>query len=174
VVVSSIIPHEWNVNVQTVTDEIVRHFKKMEEHSSHFHDACQALGIAAPFGRSSYAQLGLAEALRDLSNRILDLALCLDADDGSRSRAVTRVVRKIPPSQRSGEVKDSAIIEEYLAVCQTLQAANFASKRVFCTSNTSDYCEAGSQLHPILEAEFDACGLIFTANLPWAVHEITR
>ena len=146
----------------------------MEEHSAHFHDACQALGIAAPFGRSSYAQLGLAEALRDLSNEILDLALCLDADDGSRSRAVTRVVRKIPPSQRSGEVKDSAIIEEYLAVCRQLQAAGFARKRVFCTSNTSDYCEAGSQLRASLEAEFYASGLIFTANLPWAVHEIAH
>jgi len=128
VVVSSIIPHEWKVNVTTVTDEIVRHFRKMEEHSSHFHDACQALGIVAPFGRSSCARLGLAEALRDLSNQILDLALCLDADDGSRSRAVTRVVRKIPPSERSGEVKDSAIIEEYLAVCQRLQAAKFRTE----------------------------------------------
>jgi hypothetical protein len=174
VVVSSIIPHEWNDNVQIVTNEIVRHFEKMEDHSSHFHDACQGLGIAAPFGRSGYAQMGLAEALRDLSKQILDLALCLDADDGSRSRAVTRVIRKIPPSQHRREVKDSAIIEEYLAVCQQLQAAGFARKRVFCTSNTTDYCDPGAQPHPKLEAEFDAFGLTFTTNLPWAVHEITR
>ncbi len=67
-----------------------------------------------------------------------------------------------------------SIIEEYLAVCHRLRAGSFAKKRVFSNSNTSDYCEAGSQLHATLEAEFNTCGLIFTANLPWAVHEITH
>src|SRR5207237_3762788 len=110
-------------NVQKVTGEIVRHFQKMEEHSSHFHDASQALGIVLPFGRASYAQWALAERLRELSRQILDGAILLDADNESRSRAVARVVSKIPPSVKSGEVKDSAIIEEYLAVCRGLQAA---------------------------------------------------
>jgi hypothetical protein len=174
VVVSSIVPHEWNANNQKVTGEIVRHFQKMEEHSSHFHDACQALGLALPFGRASYAQWALAERLRDLSRQILDRAIHLDADNESRARAVERVVKKTPPSQESGQVKDSTIIEEYLGVCQSLQAAGLVRKRVFCTSNTNDYCEAGKGLHPVLACEFAACGLRFPANLPWAVHEITH
>jgi hypothetical protein len=174
VVVSSIVPHEWNANAQTVTGEIVRHFEKMEEHSSHFHDACQALGITVPFGRASYSRAGLAEGLRDLSSRILDGAIHLDADNESRARAVERVLRKTPPSQKGGEVKDSTIVEEYLAVCRRLQAVGFARKRVFCTSNATDYCEAGGRLHPVLDSEFIACSLTFTANLPWAVYEITH
>jgi hypothetical protein len=128
--------------------------------------------MSRPKGR--YAQLGVAGRLRDLSRQLLDKAVCLDADAGCRLRAFERVVDKRPPSEKSGEVKDSAIIEEYPGVCQRLQAAGFARERVFCTSNTSDYCAASAQPHPDLKAEFDACGLTFTTNLPWAVHEITR
>ena len=174
VVVSSIVPHEWNANAQTVTDEMVRHLKKLEEHSSHFHDACQALAIASPSGRTYYSRVGLAERLRDLSRQILDRALSLDPDDASRVRAVTRVVHKVPPAEKSSEVKDCTILEEYLAVCRWLQAAGFTGKRVFCTSNTADYCLSTGKPHPTLKAELAACGLIFTANLPWAVYEITR
>jgi hypothetical protein len=176
VVVSSIVPHEWNANVQKVTDENARHFEKLEEHSLHFHDACLALGIALPFGRASYSQWGLAERLRDLSKQLLDRAICLDADADaeSRSRAVERVIRRLPPSRKSGEVKDSAIIEEYMAVCRRSRTHGFARKCVYCSSNTEDYCEAGGRLHPALDAEFIACGLTFTTNLPWAIHKITH
>ncbi len=174
VVVSSIIPHEWDDNADKVTEVIVGHFEKMEEHSSHFHDACEALAIALPFGRARYAQIGVAGRLRDLSKQLLDKAVWIDVDTGCRLRAFERVVDKRPPSEKSGEVKDSAIVEQYLAVCRRLQAAGFARKRVFCTSNTADYCEASAQPHPALKAEFDACGLAFTTNLPWAVHEITH
>jgi hypothetical protein len=174
VVVSSLVPHEWSDNVQKVTKEIARHLEKMEEHSSHFHDACQALGIAVPFGRAGYSRWGVPERLRDLSEQLLGTAIGLDADLGCRLRAFERVVHKIPPSQGKGEVNGSAILEEYLAVCQRLQAAGFTRKRVFCTSNTSDYCEATAQPHPVLKTEFDACDLTFTTNLPWAVDEITH
>jgi hypothetical protein len=39
VVVSSIVCDEWGANAKGVTNEIVRHFCKMEEQSSHFHTA---------------------------------------------------------------------------------------------------------------------------------------
>jgi hypothetical protein len=174
VVVSSIVSHEWNTNAQGVTDEVIRHLSEMEEHAAHFHDACQALGIGLPFGRANYAHWGLAEGLRDLSKQILDGAIHLDADNESRSRAVERVINNRPPSRKRGEVKDCAIIEEYLAVCRGSRAAGFAGKQVFGSSNTGDYCEAAGRPHPLLEAEFALCSLIFTANLPWAVHEITH
>jgi hypothetical protein len=120
IVVSSIVPHEWSTNAQGVTGEVDRHLNEMEEYSSHFHDACQALGISLPFGRAGYAHSGLAERLRDLSRQILDGAICLDADHGSRARAVERVIFNLAPSHKRGEVKDCAIIEEYLAVCRKL------------------------------------------------------
>ena len=129
---------------------------------------------AVPFGRAGYAHWGLVEKLRDLSQRILDGAIQLGADQESRAKAVERVISNRPPSRKRGEVKDCAIIEECLATCRKSQAAGFAGKRVFCTSNTRDYCETGGRLHPALESEFIACDLTFTTNLPWAVHEITH
>ena len=144
VVVSSIIPHEWNDNVQIVTNEIVRHFDEDGRAFVAFPRCLPRTGHCDTFGRSSYAQLGLAEALRDLSMRILDRSRSSRRRRWKSVQGRDRVIRKIPPSQHSREVKDSAIIEEYLAVCQQLQAAGFARKRVFCTSNTADYCDAGS------------------------------
>ena len=174
VVVSSIVCDEWSANAKGVTNEIVRHYSKMEEQSSHFHTACQDLGIALPFGRAGYAQVGLAERLRDLSSQVLNTALRLDVDNEIWAKAVARVVNNLPPSRKGGEVKDCAIIEEYLAVCGRLQAAGFTGKRVFCTSNTEDYCEAGGKPHSTLAVEFAANALTFTTNLPWAIHEITH
>jgi hypothetical protein len=173
-VVSSIIPHEWKANAQEVTNEVVRQIAKMDEQSSHFHDACEALGISVGFDRASYAGSGLAGRLHDLSLQLLDNSVCLDADDPSRLRAFGRVVANIPPSRKSGEVKDCAIIEEYLAVCRGLQAAGFAKKRVFCTSNTDDYCDPGKKLHANLAVEFSNVGLVFSTNLNWAMHEVSH
>jgi hypothetical protein len=172
-VVSSIVPQEWNDNAPAVTQETSQLLRKMEEQSSHFHDACQALGIAVATPRTRYGQSGLAEALRDLSRSLIDRAIQLDADDMCHSRAVARVIKRTPPALRN-EVKDSAIIEEYLAVCRGLQGTGFARKRVFCTSNTRDYCEAAGGLHSQLAGDFAGCSLIFTTNLPWALHEITH
>jgi hypothetical protein len=173
-ILSSIVPHEWRTNARSVTEEVERHLIKMEEQASHFHDACEALGIAAAFGRPSYAGLGLAESLRDLSGRFLDNSICLDPDDESRVRAIKRVITNTPPARKGREVMDCVIIEEYLAVCRSLQAAGFARKRVFSTSNTDDYCEPGKKIHPSLALEFGPVGLSFTKNLAWAVHELTH
>jgi hypothetical protein len=173
-VISSIVPAEWNENAPEVTAEIIRHLAEMDEQSSHFHDACESLDLSAGFGRAGYSGLGLAEKLRDLSHRILGHAICLTADDESRSRAVARVIGRIPPSKKNGQVKDCAIIEEYLAVCRHLNLSGFGRRRIFCTSNTNDYCEAGKGLHSKLASDFVACDLSFTTNLPWAIHELTH
>ena len=77
-----------------------------------------------------------------------------------------------PPSKKGGEVKDCAIVEECLEVSRPLHAAGFAKKRVFCTSNVNDYCDATKALHANLAAEFAAVGMGFTKDLPWAVHEV--
>jgi hypothetical protein len=172
VVISSVVAREWVANAQDVTAEVTGHFAKMDEQSSHFHDGCEALGIDLAFGRAGYKSAGLAEKLLDLTQRLLSGTLQLDADDGSRARAFERMFNDLPPSRKQGQVKDCVIIEDYLALCRKLQAAGFTNKRVFCTSNTNDYCEAGRGLHPNLADEFSACGLTFTTNLPMAVHEI--
>jgi hypothetical protein len=84
-----------------------------------------------------------------------------------------RVIHNIPPSKRGGEAKDCTILEEYLAVSRRLHAAGFPKKKVFCTSNTNDYCDAGG-LHGVLAAEFAPIGLRFTSNLGWGFHDVTH
>jgi hypothetical protein len=173
-VISSMVPLEWNDNVRAVTEETLRHLREMEEKSAHFHDACQALGISLPSARTRYTKWSLAESLRDLSKSLMDRAIHLDLDAESRNKAVDRVALKMPPARRNREVKDCVIVEDYLAVCRGLQAAGLARKRVFCTSNTHDYCEATGQLCSELALDFAGCSLVFTTNLPWALHEVTH
>lgn len=170
-VVSLLVPKEWRDNVHGVTDETIRHLRRMEEQASHFDDACRALRIAVASPPTAYGRCGLAEALRDRSQSLIDQAVRLDEDPGCRVRAVERVVARVPPALK-GQVKDSAIIEEYLAVCRGLRAAGFSRRRVYCTSNTADYCEASGSLHASLAVEFASQSLIFTTQLPWALREV--
>jgi hypothetical protein len=69
-------------------------------------------------------------------------------------------------------VKDCVIVEECLELTQQVRAFGFTRKCVFCTSNLDDYAGPADGLHPALAADFTAVGLGFTANLPWAVHEV--
>lgn len=170
-VVSSLLPKEWSDNVQAVTDETIRHLRRMEEQATHFDEACRTLGIAVVSTPTAFGKIGLAEALRDLSQSLIDRAVRLDEDSGCRVRAFERVVARVPPALK-GQVKDSAIIEEYLAICRGLKAAGFSRRRVYCTSNTSDYCEPSGSLHSSLAVEFAAHSLIFTTQLPWALREV--
>jgi len=116
--------------------------------------------------------VGLAAALRGLSKGLLDASLRIDPHNDTNMRAFARAATKAPPSRKGGEIKDSTIVEECLEVSRQLHAAGFLRKRVFCTSNTSDYCDASGSLHPALAADFAAVGLSFVTNLPWAVHEM--
>jgi hypothetical protein len=173
-VVASIVPDEWNRHAQKVTDEVNDHYAAMEAQSSGFHDACQVLGIPLSFGRASYRAAGAAEGLRDLSKQLLGHALRLDAEPQTMSGAYNRAVRNIPPSRKGGQIQDCTITEEALALCRKLAGSGFARKRVFCTSNVTDYCEPGKKIHPALAVEFNSVGLVFTTNLGWAVHEVTH
>ena len=108
------------------------------------HQFCGLVGIAPPFPNPGYRLLSLAERLHDLSRQLLDGALCLDPDQDCIIRAHGRASNYMPPSLKGGEVKDATIVEECLEVSRRLQVVGFSPKRVFCTSNTRDYCERGS------------------------------
>jgi hypothetical protein len=173
IVISHLVRHEWGVHQQELLDEADRHLSELQEHSGHFHDACGVLGIAPGFGRANYAAHDVAVRLHDLSRQILDCALVVEQDYECSNRAITRVIYNVPPSKKGGEAKDCTILEEYLAIARRLHAAGFQKKRVFCTSNTNDYCE-GRALHPDLAAEFAVIDLRFTSNLGWGFHDVTH
>lgn len=172
-VISHLVRHEWQAHQPALLAEASKHLAEMEDQAGHFHDACAALGILPGFARANYAGHGMAEQLRDLSRQLLDAALFVASDDACSGRAIGRVIHNRPPSRKGGEAKDCTIIEEYLAICRRIEAAGFTKKRVFCTSNTNDYGEAG-RLHPELAPDFAAVGLRFTTNLPWGLHDVTH
>jgi hypothetical protein len=170
----SMIPREWTDNAEQVRDEENGRLMKLQKPADMFHDTCSTLNITPPFGRPNYSSVGMIERLHEVSKKLLDRSMLLDKDDACRLRGVDRVVFKIPPAEHSKEVKDCVIVEECLELTRQLRANGFTSKCVFCTSNTKDYGEPGGKLHPILDTEFVAIDLLFTSNLPWAVHEVTH
>jgi hypothetical protein len=173
-VVSSMIHREWNDNVVSVTTSVNKHFSQIHNQSSHFLDDCLVLGLGVDLAKVNYSGLGLAEGLRNLSEQLLDVSIRLDPDDTCKVRAFDRTENGIPPSRKGDQVKDSLIIEEYLAVCRLLESSGFKGKRVFCSSNTKDYCGEGKCPHPALALEFAQVGLVYKENLPGAFHELTH
>lgn len=70
------------------------------------------------------------------------------------------------------ELKDCTIFEECLEVCRQLQAGGFSRKKVFCTSNTEEYCAPGVIPHADVATDCGTVGLVFTTTLPWVVNEL--
>jgi hypothetical protein len=171
-VTASVVQGEWNDNAAKVRDEVKGHLAKIQDQARHFHDACAVLGIGLGFGRPLYTGPRLADILHDLSKQLLDNSLVLDADLVCSSRGVGRVVGKTPPSKQGGEVKDCVIVEECLELTWQAKGLGFSKKCVFCTSNMDDYGGPAGGLHPTLATDFANAGLVFTQNLPWAVHEV--
>jgi hypothetical protein len=167
-VVASMVQAEWNNNAPTTREEVRRHLAKIQDQAQHFHDACGALGVGLAYGLPAYPAVNLHDRLFDLSAPILGVAIQLDPDGGCATRGIGRVVANLPPSRQGGEMKDCVIVEECLELTRQLRANGFARKCVFCTSNTNDY----GAPHPNLATDFAAVNLIFTTNLPWAVHEV--
>jgi len=167
-VVASVVPTEWGNHAPKTRDEVRSHLGKIQNQAQHFHAACGALGIGLGYGLPAYPAANLHDRLFDLSKEILDLAVVLDPDGGSATRAIGRVVAKLAPSKQGGEMKDCVVVEECLELTRQLRANGFAKRCVFCTSNTSDY----GNPDPNLAGDLLAVNLTFTTNLPWALHEI--
>lgn len=170
-VVASFVHGEWLTHAGPEADRLRDHLARVDAESDRLHGYCGLVGVAPPFPQSGYRLLPLADRLHGLSRQLRDAAIRLDPDQGCIIRAHGRASSYTPPSRKGGEVKDATIIEECLEVSRMLHAVGFAPKRVFCTSNTRDYCEGG-RLHRTLAVDFGSTGLGFATNLPWAVHEI--
>lgn len=172
-VVASFVPLEWLTHSGSEADNLRAHLTEIDDEAERLHQFCGLVGITPPFPNPGYRLLSLAERLHDLSRQLLDGALCLDPDQDCIIRAHGRASNYMPPSLKGGEVKDATIVEECLEVSRRLQVVGFSPKRVFCTSNTRDYCERGSSRpHPSLAVDLGAAALGFATNLPWAVNEI--
>jgi hypothetical protein len=174
-VVGSFVPEEWNSNNQAVLAALSAHFDEMDQQAKHYHELCAHFGIPLSFSKPQYAASSLVSRVHDLSRRLLQVAVVIDPHPATQSRAYARVaVTRRRPCRKGGELKDCTILEEFLELCQQLQAVSFPQKKVFCSSNTVDYCAPGATPHPEIDADCAAVGLQFTTNLPWAVSELKK
>jgi hypothetical protein len=172
-VIASFVHSEWEAHARPVAEKLRDHLAQVDAETGRLHQFCALVGISPSFPQSEYRPLPLPDRLHDLSRQLRDAAIRLDQDQDCIIRAHGRASTYTPPSRKGGEVKDSTIIEECLEVSRRLQAFGFGRKRVFCTSNTKDYCESG-KLHRALAVDLGAVGLGFASNLPWVLQEISK
>jgi len=171
IVASSMIRNEWSANERAVMTEFERHLAARDQDAIAFHEACELVRIPLAFSKPSYHATGLVEKLRDLAAQLLTNAMHLLPSDETMARATNRTLSCVRPARKGGGLQDCVIIEEYFELCRLLQAAGFAKKRAFCSSNTEDY-QDGRDLHVALQSEFASVGLVFTNALHWAVNEL--
>src|SRR5438105_3070563 len=63
VVVASMIHTEWQNNAPNTRNEVRGHLAKIQDQASHFHAACNALGIAVGYGLPAYPAANLHDRL---------------------------------------------------------------------------------------------------------------
>ncbi len=134
---------------------------------------CNALlELAGLLGHGTTDSLTLSTTLPgELAGRLdalLGMAASIDSEDRFNTLGLRRAVALRRPA-RHGKVKDAVIVEEYLELSRVLASRGHRQPRVFLTSNTDDFCERGV-LHPDLDADFAAAGLMFATKWNQARH----
>jgi hypothetical protein len=171
VLITSTIDSEWAEHVARVRAEVERELQAARRVLDAMRDACRSAGLTPPRAPSArYADI--PRHLTEIATRLHRRAIVLGADDQCTIRAYNRHVRKLPPAQGGEQIKDCVIIEHFLQFCADLRLAGLSEKCVFASSNTRDYCEGGSRIHPHLGIEFTAVNLRFVADLAWGRHEL--
>lgn len=112
---------------------------------------------------------------RRIADKIVHKSSVLTDCNDEIKAAYNRVVRAIPPATRAKQsIKDCVIAESYLRLAATLHAGGFVRNMVFATSNTKDYQQGHSSLHPELRAEFRSACLEYSPSWSAARYELDR
>ncbi len=168
IVTAPFVPQEWQEHSADTEARLMEHIKKLDEAMGAVRTAAGYLNMR-PADSPQLATLKLSGSLRSLAQQLLDAAIVLREDTECIVRARARIAQARPPAApRKAEFKDCEIIEHYLAVCSHLHGAGFAQRRVFVSSNKSDYCDSTGRLHPLLLLDFDVVNLQYAADFAWA------
>ncbi len=160
-------------------DEVERRFeawpKAHDENQDWIAAAAPLLGLTPPTP-TPVRPLALHSALRRLAEDLLARAAVLARDPTCLARAVARVIAKRRPSHKK-EIKDSMNLEQCLELSAALRLGGLTHLRLLVSSNTQDFADPVAprgRLHPDLQAEFAAAGLVYHASLRAALAHLSR
>ena len=126
-------------------------------------------------GAIDLLSLGFPRRGRDLAEQIVQASFVLEDDSREVIKAWDRVKLANPPATKAKQsIKDCLIVESCLRLAATLRSSGFSRNTVFATSNTRDYQQRHTTLHPVLREDFASVSLEYSPNWSAARHELDR
>lgn len=167
---------EFMANVAAVEEETRRAIEKRVTLTNEMLASIAAFnsGIAIP-APMRIAAGDAVNAARAIADGILSHSMTILHTAEDSHAAMSRVLQALPPAtQAKQSSKDCLILAGVLRHAATVSAQGGGAKMVFASSNTADYHQTHNSLHPLLRAEFTACGLGFAPSWSAARHELDR
>lgn len=163
-IVPELVPGEYADHANRIQNVFESWLRFHDQNQNWLFEAGAWLNLALPTPVAVH-QFDVHDKCRQLADDLLAHAQVIARDQGCLDRALARLINKRRPSHKK-EIKDSMNLEQCLELSRQLQIAGFSAKRVFVSSNTSDFADTtNSKLHPDLQGEFDAAGLEYFASL---------
>lgn len=126
-------------------------------------------------GAVDLLSLGFPQRGRQLADQVVQASSVLTDHQEDLTKAYARVRLAKPPATRAKQsIKDCLITENYLRLAAALRANGFCPNMAFVTSNTKDYQQGHSSLHPQLREDFAAVHLEYSPTWSAARHELDR
>lgn len=162
---------EWNDNADPTIDEVKKYIKKR---SNEYLEVLRFINETSIFSQVPEVNLqtyNLEQILQQLALSIVNNTHFVNHSFYS-GLAVNRVADKLSPAENKSEVKDCIVWETCLDL--RTKMADKSKKFIFHSSNTKDFCQAGtSTLAPLLLSESLSIQLDFTFKLNMLHHTIT-
>ena len=117
----------------------------------------------------------LPDHLKEISERLMEGAICLDKNHNSMKRAVDRLIHAQRPVKKGGGgATDAIIMEHALGLTSELRRGGFERECFFVSSNTREFAaENTTRLHPVLVPAFAApTNLHYAASLTAAINQL--
>ncbi|WP_299773590.1 PIN domain-containing protein [uncultured Tateyamaria sp.] len=162
---------EFHEHDQAIQNEAEIKLKKLSEQVRRVGD------ITSVFGSTKTLDLTHLDdhvpKARKVVQRWLDQLQIVAPGDDAHRRAFSRVNRNQAPAKRGKESsKDCLIYETYLEAMSLIRAQGFASKIVFVSSNTADYCDNRTVLKNEIATEFGGLSIDYAPNMAAAKYAL--
>lgn len=160
-------PTEWDAHIDEAVEDCENAVKSVGTVSA----SCEFVGLPA-LGSLPAALAALPAHLKTLSKNMLAASILLDKDGDALIRATDRIIDGRKPARKGGQgAKDAIILEHAVSLVDALLIRGFASRRVFVSSNTSDFATAKTTtVHPEIKVAFGPPrDILYFASLSAAV-----